>query len=514
MTKLSERLCRTSILIVITGVVISTILMGISETLTNTMSAEIIKGFELNYLIYLILWNIMLNISTFLYRVFDKTLQQRILNQRHIKYLHKILNSPVYEINKIASGKINDTINKIADYDTQIISYSFLAVKALIPFITLIYKEYRYNPICAVISVICILIGGIMMYVSDNLFNWTAEAKSKNAILQGITADNFINIRTLKYLRQKTFAVNRLLTAQKEAFPYMINIKQFAYFRIADFIGWLPMLLNVYLCRNDLKMVSTVILFDYTLFNMRGQILNISELIVERKAQSDIIKTLTGKDTKLPPVLESKLVLKDIEFEYEKDSVIFKIDKLQFNVNERYLITGESGSGKSSLANLISGAIPILNNSEYENIRTYYIWQETESFDDTLWHNIVFDNKENISESEVLNLLHELNMTDWFNSLKDGFNTQIGEKGCKLSSGQKQRINIIRTILHMRYYPEDVFILDEITSNLDKETKRLAISLIDRECTSTLICISHNEGFETICEHHILVDNQRFYPVK
>jgi hypothetical protein len=71
-------------------------------------------------------------------------------------------------------------------------------------------------------------------------------------------------------------------------------------------------------------------------------------------------------------------------------------------------------------------------------------------------------------------------MLDWYYSLKDGLDTVIGERGFKLSSGQKQRINIIRAILCMREMNDEFIILDEITSNLDTETEKLAIDLIDK----------------------------------
>ena len=131
-------------------------------------------------------------------------------------------------------------------------------------------------------------------------------------------------------------------------------------------------------------------------------------------------------------------------------------------------------------------------------------------FNATLKENLVFDNDDQVTEDELLQLFTELNMTEWFHGLPNGFNTQIGERGCKLSSGQKQRINIIRTILHMRAHPEDLFVVDEITSNLDSVTRDLAIRLINRECKSTLVAISHNDGFEKICDHHIVVENHRF----
>jgi ABC-type bacteriocin/lantibiotic exporter with double-glycine peptidase domain len=104
-------------------------------------------------------------------------------------------------------------------------------------------------------------------------------------------------------------------------------------------------------------------------------------------------------------------------------------------------------------------------------------------------------------------------MTAWFKKLKDGFNTMIGERGCKLSSGQKQRINIIRMILMMRYHSDKLFIMDEITSNLDDGTRELAVELFDKEFSNTgmtVVCISHNDGFDRICDRKIRVENHEF----
>ena len=130
-----------------------------------------------------------------------------------------------------------------------------------------------------------------------------------------------------------------------------------------------------------------------------------------------------------------------------------------------------------------------------------------------MWNNIVFSNDDKIDQIEILDLFKKLSMTSWFCTLKNGFDTQIGERGCKLSSGQKQRINIIRMLLAMKYHPDKLFIMDEITSNLDKDTRELAVDLF-REAfkneNMTVICISHNEGFDKICDRKILVKDHKF----
>ena len=97
----------------------------------------------------------------------------------------------------------------------------------------------------------------------------------------------------------------------------------------------------------------------------------------------------------------------------------------------------------------------------------------------------------------------------WYKTLDEGLDTIVGEKGNKLSSGLKQSINLIRAIVEMRRRPNKLYILDEITSNMDDDSRHRAIDLIDRECHSTLVVISHNEGFDKITNHHIFVKDHK-----
>jgi len=153
----------------------------------------------------------------------------------------------------------------------------------------------------------------------------------------------------------------------------------------------------------------------------------------------------------------------------------------------------------------------ITTKGECPNIKTYYVWQETSLYNDTLLNNIIPDVTDENEFKEKMNLMNyfadRLDMRDLINDLPEGWNTYCGERGYLLSSGQKQRINIIRTLLAMRYHPEYVFLLDEITSNLDTKTRKLAIKLIDEECKSTLLVVSHNSGFESIIDHNVKVNN-------
>lgn len=98
--------------------------------------------------------------------------------------------------------------------------------------------------------------------------------------------------------------------------------------------------------------------------------------------------------------------------------------------------------------------------------------------------------------------LKEAGLEDWVNRLEDGLDTIVGEKGLKLSVGQKQRLNIIRGIL----LDKDIYILDEPTSNLDKETEKMIINLIKKYLKEkTVIIVTHREEIKDICDRHYKV---------
>jgi ABC-type bacteriocin/lantibiotic exporter with double-glycine peptidase domain len=352
-----------------------------------------------------------------------------------------------------------------------------------------------------------------MSLLSEKFFSFSKEEKEKKSIMQGITSDNFINAKTIKYLNVKRFAINRLKASQDDAWVTSVNPGKIWYFRLVDIIGILPLILNIYICRNNPEMIALIVISNWTLENMRNNVIGVAEYVIEINSNEDIIKNLKGDDTSecnLP--LTKDIVLDNVFFDYGEDTTKFHISHLEFKRGTKTLVVGQSGAGKSSLANLLAGSIKPTTGHVPE-LNVFYVWQETESLDDSLWNNIVFHNPYNIKEEEILEYFEKLDMLDWFQKeLKDGFNTMIGERGCRISSGQKQRLNIIRTIIELRNNPGKVFILDEITSNLDDHTKTLAIKLFKEYMMpeTTAIFISHNDGFDQLCDRKITVENHEF----
>lgn len=492
---------------------INSIVNGILTSITNVNESKIVNGFTVKmFVIEILCYGTMMTVVTYVDKIFNKSYKNRVLNEQYCIYLNRVLNSKMTDIQKLSTGKVFDTVVNVAQQESAVRLYIIWLIPTIMPFTVLIYKEMRYNVIMGIISILCVGLSFLMILASDKLFQFNQTQKNNKARLQEITVDNFMNTKTIKFLGVKSFAMNRLKEWQDRTWGSMLQPNQVLWFRLADVIGYIPLIVNIWLARHNTEMIALIVLSNWTLDNMRGHLAGIAETFIELNAQKDIIKDLKGDDTSQPEYT-NRISLSNVCFDYGKDSVKFHIDSLDIKRGDRILVTGESGEGKSSLANLLSGAIKPTT-GEVPNINVYYVWQETECLADTLMNNIVFDNPYGLKESDILSYLDKVGLKEWFFTLKDGFNTHIGEKGCKLSSGQKQRINIIRCLIEMEYNPRKLFILDEITSNLDEYTKQQSVEafseMLEKYPDIMMIAISHNDGFEKLTNRHIEVKNHEF----
>lgn len=490
----------------------SNVCHGIVVTLLNRTESTIVHGFTTKIFLTMVIGYLSIVVLNFVDRFVIGAFKTKSINEIHIKILEKVTSSKMSDIQKVSSGKIFDTARDIAQVKTQIRHTILTMLYTVMPAAFLIIKEWKVSVTAALISLVSIPIGvGLIMAVEEKL-KFTEEQKKKNAIMKGICSDNFVNIRTIKYLGISPFAVSRLKKAQDDAWFLSINPKQIWFFRVIELICMAPLLINVFLCRNNIELLALIVISNYTIDRFRDGLIDLGEGIVDLKASNAILEDLKGDDTRDRTKPNEDIVLEDVFFDYGKDTVKFYIPYLRIHKGSKTLVEGVSGEGKSSLANLLAGGIkPTTGTVPAYDV--FYVWQETEALDDTLWNNIVFDNPYGLTEYDVLRYFDKLNLTDWFMELKDGFQTLIGEHGCKLSSGQKQRINIIRAIIEMKNNPDRLFILDEITSNLDDQTKDAAIALFKEAMTDdmTILFISHNEGFDKICDSRIMVRDHRFY---
>ena len=203
------------------------------------------------------------------------------------------------------------------------------------------------------------------------------------------------------------------------------------------------------------------------------------------------------EDHKDVPVIE----FRDVSFKYDDgDHNVLHSINLKVPKGHTVAIVGQSGSGKSTLVDLIprfydvsEGAVMVKGRDVKEvkvtDLRSLMgnVNQEAILFNDTFRNNIAFGN-ENATMEEVVRAAKIANAHDFIMATPDGYDTLLGDRGCRLSGGERQRISIARSILKN----PDILILDEATSALDNESERLVQEALDRLMSDrTTIVIAH-----------------------
>ena len=209
---------------------------------------------------------------------------------------------------------------------------------------------------------------------------------------------------------------------------------------------------------------------------------------------------ITSKENAIEKhTFEDKIEIKNINFRYEEENVL-KNFSITVPKGKTIALVGQSGSGKSTIANLLTrfydvneGSITIdgldIKDMKLESLRGLMglVTQDSILFNDTIKNNILLG-KENATDEEVLAALKIANAFEFVMNLPKGIETNIGDAGNKLSGGQKQRLSIARAVLKN----PPIMILDEATSALDTESEKFVqIALENMMQNRTSIVIAH-----------------------
>ncbi len=199
-------------------------------------------------------------------------------------------------------------------------------------------------------------------------------------------------------------------------------------------------------------------------------------------------------------VTGGEVVFDNVEFAYEANREILKGVSFSLPAGQRLALVGTSGSGKSTIGRLLfrfydvsAGAIRIDGQDIRDVSQTSLhsligvVPQDTVLFNDTVHYNIAYG-RPDAPEGEVIAAARAAKIHDFILSLPEGYETRVGERGLKLSGGEKQRVGIARTLLKN----PPILILDEATSALDSQTEAdIQESLRDMGAGRTVITIAH-----------------------
>jgi ATP-binding cassette subfamily C protein len=210
---------------------------------------------------------------------------------------------------------------------------------------------------------------------------------------------------------------------------------------------------------------------------------------------------ILNKENALKPNMLDEIKFVNVTFGYEPGFPVLKNISFIIKPKEKVAIVGKNGAGKTTIAKLLlrfydvnDGEILIGNTNikdidlKYLREKISYLSQEPEIFNNTIRYNISYGNQ-NANEIEIIKVCKIVNIHDDIIKLPFAYDTPAGEEGIKLSGGQKQKITIARNLIKN----PDIFIFDELTSNIDaKSRENIFSAILNISKDKTLIYISHN----------------------
>ena len=213
--------------------------------------------------------------------------------------------------------------------------------------------------------------------------------------------------------------------------------------------------------------------------------------------------------------LDGNIEFKNVSYSYVDGKNIINNLSFKVNKNSSVALVGESGSGKSTIIKLIMGLIKYNQgnlliggkelskldlNSFYDNVT--YVSQEAPIFDGTLRENLIFD--KNIDDAKILKVLNLVCLEKFYEKLENGLDTELGEKGIRMSGGERQRVALARLF----FDDSKIIILDEATSAMDNITEKLVMeNIVNQLQNKTLIVIAHRlEAIKNVDTIYVLSD--------
>ena len=199
-------------------------------------------------------------------------------------------------------------------------------------------------------------------------------------------------------------------------------------------------------------------------------------------------------------VTNGHVTFESVSFSYEPQRQILRGINVDIPAGQTIAIVGPSGSGKSTIGRLlfrfydVTGGAVLIDGQDVRDVTQDSLHraigvvpQDTVLFNDTIYYNIAYG-REFATHDEIINAARDAQIHEFIMSLPDGYDTRVGERGLKLSGGEKQRVGIARTLLK----DPPILLLDEATSALDSETEHEIQEALERAGQGrTVITIAH-----------------------
>ena len=495
----------------------------ISSTLILVVGIVIFFFLMKNLFNYLALYNI-----TFVKNGLLKNLRGKLYS--------RVISMPIsYFLNKKKGDLMSRITADILEIQTSYLSILELMVREPLTILFTLIVMFTISPELTLFVILFIPISGfIISIIGKKLRKDSKEVQQQQSNFLSMIDETISGQKVIKsflsesYFNQKFNSINKMLY---EFSNKVINRKNLAG-PFSEFMGILVIGVLLWfggkmVLINETISGTTFIVFMGLAYNILTPAKNLSKSFYSIKKGNaaaervfEIIEFQPDNDSNRDQLLETfndKIEFKNVDFSYGQTKIL---DKISFSIKkgESVALVGSSGSGKTTIANLLngfynsnSGSISIdgmeissiTRDSLYKNISI--VTQESILFNDTIMNNIRIGDLDSMDE-DIVNAAKEANAHEFIIQQIEQYDTNIGDYGGKLSGGQKQRLTIARAMLKS----PSILILDEATSSLDSESEKKIQDAIDKlMLDKTSLIIAHK--FSTIkkCDKIILIDKGR-----
>ena len=459
------------------------------------------------------------NLFSYLAMFFITFLRNGVLKDMRNELYDKITSLPLAFYSEKRKG---DTMSRISS-DVLEIQHSFLSILELIvreplTIVFTIVSMFLISPKLSIFVLIFIPLSGfVISLIGKSLKRNSNKVQKEQGFFLSIVDETLSGLKVIKgFNGEKTFSdkfkssttrfykfSNKLLNKQNLAGP----TSEFLGITVIAVLLWYGgnMVLNeksldaslflVYmgLAYNILTPAKAISKASYGVKRGNAAAERVMEILNSESPLKDSPEAISKSDFK------TGLEIKSVSFRYDEE---FVLKNFSINVpkGKSVALVGQSGSGKSTIANLVTRFYDVTNGSieiDGEDIRKLtkhslrnlmgLVTQDSILFNDTIKNNVSLGKKD-ASDEDVIKALEIANAWEFVKDLPKGINTNIGDSGNKLSGGQKQRLSIARAVLKN----PPIMILDEATSALDTESERLVqIALENMMKNRTSIVIAH-----------------------
>ena len=457
-------------------------------------------------------------ISLYLAKVMMINVAEEIKKKLQIDMLGTLINADTQSIDEKHSGKFISNLTYDVLHITNLLSNGILNLfKDSLTLIGLLIVMFLQNWKLSLIAIILIPIASTAARsLGKRMGKVTTQAQEKSGFLTRYLVELFKNHKLTKIFQKEKYETNRannhldeLKEKNKKIGIVIVRISPIMEILTGFMIAILIFYSGKLIANNELS-VNNFFSFLAAMMLAYQPVRSLSTLnIIVHEGLAAAARILPVVDTKnlIKNTEDAKEIniqnggikFKDVLFSYKKsDGDVLKKVNLEFEGGKMTSLVGHSGSGKSTILNLIprfydckSGDISIDNQSIYnvtlESLRKNIslVSQETTLFDDTIKNNIKYANLD-ASDEEVFEAAKLSHCDEFIDNLPEKYETLIGEDGVRLSGGEKQRISIARAMLKK----SSIILLDEATSSLDSETEMKiqdALKILTKDKTTIVI---------------------------